>query len=66
MTAAGFERTQPDRPGIWGNVAVEGHDLLVPVDLIVPEALAGPGRCGARLGGHGIDIDALVKRGCCR
>ena len=54
MTAAGFERTQPDRPGIWGKpIVVDGHDEIVPVDLIVPEALAGPGRRGARLTGHG-------------
>lgn len=54
MTAAGFERTQPDRPGIWGmSVVVDGHDEIIPVDLIVPEALAGPGRRGARLAGHG-------------
>ncbi len=54
MTSAGFERIQPDRPGIWGkSIVVDGNDELVPVDLIVPEALAGPGRRGARLTGHG-------------
>lgn len=54
MTAAGFERTQPDRPGIWGkSIVVDGHDEIIPVDLIVPEALAGVGRRGARLAGHG-------------
>ena len=54
MTAAGFERTQPDRPGIWGkSIVLDGHDEIIPVDLIVPEALAGPGRRGARLAGHG-------------
>jgi len=54
MQDAGFELTQPDRPGIWGKwVVVEGREELVPVDLIVPEALAGPGRRGARLAGHG-------------
>jgi len=54
MTAAGFERTQPDRPGIWGkSVVVGGHDEMIPVDLIVPETLAGAGRRGARLTGHG-------------
>lgn len=54
MTDAGFERTQPDRPGIWGkSIVVDGQDEIVPVDLIVPEALAGPGRRGARLTGHG-------------
>ena len=54
MSAAGFERTQPDRPGIWGkSIVVEGRDEIIPVDLIVPEALAGAGRRGARLAGHG-------------
>lgn len=54
MTAAGFERAQPDRPGIWGkSIVVDGHDEIIPVDLIVPEALAGAGRRGARLAGHG-------------
>lgn len=54
MTAAGFEPIQPDRPGIWGkSIVIDGHDELVSVDLIVPEALAGPGRRGARLTGHG-------------
>jgi hypothetical protein len=53
MTAAGFMRTQPDRPGIWGkSIIVDGHHEIIPVDLIVPEALAGPGRRGARLTGH--------------
>jgi len=54
MTTAGFERILPDRPGIWGKaVVVDGHDEIIPVDLIVPEALAGAGRRGARLVGHG-------------
>lgn len=54
MTSAGFERIQPDRPGIWGKlIVVDGNEEIVPVDLIVPEALAGPGRRGARLTGHG-------------
>lgn len=53
MTRAGFERVEPDRPGIWGkHVQVDGRDEVVQVDLIVPESLAGPGRRGARLSGH--------------
>jgi len=54
LTEAGFERIEPDRPGIWGkHVLVDGRDEVVQVDLIVPESLAGPGRRGARLSGHG-------------
>jgi hypothetical protein len=54
MEAAGFVRTEPDRPGIWGrSVTVDGREETVSVDLIVPEALAGSGRRGARLAGHG-------------
>ena len=31
MTAAGFERTQPDRPGIWGkSIVVDGNDEIIP------------------------------------
>jgi hypothetical protein len=42
-------------PGIWmTEVEVAGGRLLVPVDLIVPEAAAsGGGRRAARLGAHG-------------
>lgn len=54
MTAAGFRLTQPDRPGIWGkSTVIDGHEEPIPVDLIVPSSLAGPGRRGARLVGHG-------------
>jgi hypothetical protein len=53
MTRAGFERVEPDRPGIWGrHIVVGGRDEMVQVDLLVPESLAGPGRRGARLNGH--------------
>lgn len=62
MRHAGFrlkdEDTGHPEPGIWeARVAMEGRtdDLIIPVDLIVPEAVAPPGgRRGARLGGkHG-------------
>ena len=57
MVAAGFERAQADRPGIWGmTVTLHDRQELVPVDLIVPDALAGPGTRGARLGRHGNDV----------
>jgi hypothetical protein len=59
MRSAGFQLLEPTdnhpEPGIWvATVNVDGRDLIVPVDLIVPEAIAPPGgRRGARLGVHG-------------
>lgn len=62
MRGAGFhlkgEDTGRPEPGVWeARVAVADRrdDLVIPVDLIVPEAVAPPGgRRGARLGGeHG-------------
>lgn len=58
MRAAGFELALVDghvEPGIWGTTAtVDGREITIPVDLIVPEAAAPPGgRRGARLGVHG-------------
>lgn len=42
------------QPGSWiRNVTIDGLPATVPVDLLVPEALAGPGSRGARLGEHG-------------
>jgi hypothetical protein len=58
MRAAGFELASIGghvEPGIWTTqVDIGGESMIVPVDLIVPEAAAGPGgRRGARLGPHG-------------
>lgn len=58
MTEAGFQLAIYGghvEPGIWTTeVDVAGEQVLVPVDLIVPEAAAsGGGRRGARLGAHG-------------
>lgn len=58
MRAAGFQLGQldgHDEPGVWLRAAkVDGIDVVVPVDLIVPEGAAlGGGRRGARLGAHG-------------
>lgn len=58
MSAAGFHLQDVSghvEPGIWVAPAeVDGTDILVPVDLIVPEGAAtGGGRRGARLGPHG-------------
>lgn len=54
MRAAHFTPS-PREPGIWlATATVEGTELAIPVDLIVPEAVAPPGgRRGARLGPHG-------------
>jgi hypothetical protein len=46
MTSAGF-RPDPLQPGVWTSSSG------VSIDLMVPEALAGPGRRGADLGLHG-------------
>jgi Nucleotidyltransferase len=57
MRAAGFERSpNPDLIGTWIS-----RDL-VPIDLLVPEAVGGPGRRAARLGAHG-DRMARKARG---
>jgi hypothetical protein len=58
MIGAGFVPRQGSgghpEPGIWvGSTQVDGVNFDVPVDLIVPEAAAGGGRRGARLGVHG-------------
>ena len=59
MRGAGFElrgdNDDQTQPGIWSAIEnVEGRDVVIPVDLIVPEAAStGGGRRGARLGAHG-------------
>ena len=58
MRAAGFELSLIDghvEPGVWiTTTTVDGNEVTVPVDLIVPDAAAAPGgRRGARLGVHG-------------
>ncbi|MDA8197003.1 MAG: hypothetical protein M0019_07345 [Actinomycetota bacterium] len=60
MRNAGFELAGMDtseiEPGIWTRTEeVDGHQLIIPVDLIVPEAalINTSGRRGARLGVHG-------------
>jgi len=44
-----------NEPGIWiQTIEIEGQDVKVPIDLIVPEGIAPPGGSrGARLGPHG-------------
>jgi hypothetical protein len=52
MESAGFSLTT--EPGIWQRpVLVAGQEVMVPVDLLVPEALAGKGRRSAQLPAHG-------------
>lgn len=58
MRAAGFElKRNPQghvEPGIWvARTTVGATTFEVPVDLIVPDAVAGAGRRGARLPAHG-------------
>ena len=53
MTRHGF--TLREHPGSW--VSGDG----IPVDLMVPEALAGPGSRGARLGRHGKRVARRAK-----
>lgn len=58
MRQAGFELSLIDghvEPGIWTTAAIiDGNEVTIPIDLIVPEAAAPPGgRRGARLGVHG-------------
>lgn len=47
LEAAGFELTV--RPGTWSSKDVQ-------IDFLVPTLLGGPGRRGARLGVHGVDV----------
>ena len=53
LTSAGL--TPGDQPGRWTSPD------RVYVDLMVPEALAGPGRRGARLGPHGKSVARRAK-----
>lgn len=58
MEAGGFELAKfqgSEEPGIWQAPAeINGREVMVPVDLIVPAGVAPPGGTrGARLGAHG-------------
>jgi hypothetical protein len=51
LTAAGFSRA--GRVGAWVITKhVDGNSVNIEVDLMVPEAVSGPGRRAARLPGH--------------
>jgi hypothetical protein len=55
MRGAGFERAT--QVGSWlCRRHVGPTEVTVPVDLLVPEAVGGSGRRGARLGEHGRDV----------
>lgn len=58
MRMAGLHLAPQDgghvEPGMWvGTTTVNGQDIQVPIDLIVPDAVAGGGSRAARLGVHG-------------
>jgi len=58
MRDAGFELARQEGghidPGKWvAWTSADGKDIEVPIDLIVPDAVAGPGSRAARLGVHG-------------
>ena len=53
LTARGF--SPGEHPGVW--ISPDG----IPVDLMVPEALAGAGSRGARLGPHGNRVARRAK-----
>lgn len=58
VEGAGFELTEHQgaaEPGVWEKqVTIDGLEMAVPVDLIVPAGVAPPGGTrGARLKGHG-------------
>jgi len=61
IRAAGFERSGTN-VGTWlVKKSLDGKEVSVPVDLLVPEAVGGPGRRGARLGVHGNTAARKVK-----
>ncbi|OGR59410.1 MAG: hypothetical protein A2X36_12710 [Elusimicrobia bacterium GWA2_69_24] len=61
IRSAGFE---PDGTNVGSWVtqrALGGRGVAVMVDLLVPAAVGGPGRRGARLGAHGSKVARKVK-----
>lgn len=58
MTAAGFFLARPERPGIYSRMPTgpDGRPVPPTIDLIAPEALAGSGTRGARMGNHGKNV----------
>jgi hypothetical protein len=61
LLKAGF-RSDPANVGTWLTTKTfEGREVDVMLDLLVPEAVGGPGRRGARLGPHGNRAARKVK-----
>jgi hypothetical protein len=61
LAGAGFT-TDPAEVGRWvARPRFEGRPVEVPVDFLVPEAVGGGGRRGARLGEHGRHIARKAK-----
>jgi hypothetical protein len=55
LTGAGFSRGR--RVGAWVTTKeVNGNPVSIELDLMVPEAVSGPGRRAARLAGHGDQV----------
>ncbi|MHB8619529.1 MAG: hypothetical protein ACYDAG_08160 [Chloroflexota bacterium] len=52
MGRAGFTLDEHE-PGIWRKPVKDDVGTVIEMDLMVPEALGGPGKRGARLGEHG-------------
>ena len=50
------------QPGIWlRDRVVSGIPTVIPVDLLVPQAIAGPGNRAAQLGDHGNRTGRIVR-----
>lgn len=58
MSAAGFFPARTERPGIYSRTRTgpDGRPVPPTIDLIAPEALAGSGTRGARMGPHGKNV----------
>ena len=60
MARAHFQLREREVGRWWAERTVEGKKVVVPVDLLVPAAVGGPGRRSARLEGHGRGVARKV------